>query len=144
MPDEYLDGLSVEQRAELWRQGLSSPPRERHARFVTEQQPGQVAGFLVCGPAEGDQQAAEGEVFALNVHPEVWGRGHGGALLAAGEHALAEAGFETAILWVHPGNRRARQFYESAGWTCDEVEREQEILGVQIPEIRYRKTLTPT
>ena len=83
------------------------------------------------------------EIYALNVDPDCWGQGCGRALLDAGVSALARAGFSKARLWVHPGNKRARDFYERAGWVVDGAEREQEVLGVQVPEVRYRLSIAP-
>ena len=141
MPDEYLEGLSEEERAERWAEGLQRPPRPRYARFVAEDESGTVVGFITVGPADDNPDSLQGEVFALNVEPECWGQGYGRALLDAGVAALAEAGFTEATLSVHPGNRRAREFYERAGWISDGAEREQEIWGVQVPEVRYRLSL---
>lgn len=140
MSDEYLDGLSVEERTEMWRNGLADPPRERRARFVAETDGGTVVGFIVTGPADGEQDAALGEVYALNVAPDAWSHGAGRALLAAGVEALGQHGFDELVLWVHPDNRRARDFYELAGWTCDGTTRTQEVLGIEVPEVRYRRT----
>ena len=140
MPDDYLDGLSVEERAEMWRNGLANPPRERRARFVADDH-GTALGFILTGPADGDEDAEVGEVYALNVDPDAWSRGAGRALLAAGVAALAEHGFDDLILWVHPDNRRARDFYERAGWQADGSERVQEVLGIEVPEVRYRRTV---
>ena len=55
----------------------------------------------------------------------------------AGIDALWDAGFERAILWVHPANQRARRFYERNGWVADGNERRQDVLGVEVPEVRY-------
>lgn len=142
MPDEYLDQLSPDERATMWAEGLQRPPRPRSARFVAEDESGNVVGFITVGPAGADQESEEGEVYALNVDPDFWGRGLGRALLAAGVSALADAGFTQAILWVHPGNERARHFYERVGWVFDEGEREQEVFGVTVPEVRYRLRIT--
>lgn len=142
MPDDYLDALSAEHRAQRWAEALEHPPRPRSARFVAVDEDGAVVGFIIVGPAAGDPAADEGEVHALNVDPHAWGHGAGQALLAAGEAALREAGFAEAVLWVHPGNRRARGFYERAGWHDDGVARDEEVLGVTTPEVRYRKRLT--
>ncbi len=138
MPDDYLDGLSEDERAELWAEPLKRPPRPGFARFAAEDEMGTLVGFITVGPADGDPDSEEGEVYALNVDPVCWGQGCGRALLDAGVSALAEAGFSEATLWVHPGNRRARDFYERTGWLADGAEREQEVLGVQVPEVRYR------
>jgi RimJ/RimL family protein N-acetyltransferase len=47
------------------------------------------------------------------------------------------------ILWVHPGNERACHFYERAGWQHDGQRRVQEVLGVTVAEVRYRRRLRP-
>jgi hypothetical protein len=40
-----------------------------------------------------------------------------------------------------PGNRRARRFYEIAGWVADGADRTTEVHGVLVPEVRYRRRL---
>jgi ribosomal protein S18 acetylase RimI-like enzyme len=141
MPDDYLDGLSIDDRNEMWATALGRDPRIPSGRLVAEDD-GEVVGFIIVGPAGGEEDSAEGEVYALNVDPDAWGRGAGQALLAAGEAALRSAGFAEAMLWVHPGNERARRFYERAGWRDDGAERDEEVLGVETPEVRYRKPPT--
>jgi RimJ/RimL family protein N-acetyltransferase len=42
---------------------------------------------------------------------------------------------------VLPGNHRARRFYEVAGWEDDGARRTSEVLGVVVPEVRYRRRL---
>jgi ribosomal protein S18 acetylase RimI-like enzyme len=140
MPDEYLDGLSVDDRAQLWRDGLARPRRPRRVRLVAEHD-AQTVGFVVGGPADGDDDRDAGEVYALNVDPDVWGRGAGQALLSAAVEALASDGFDELVLWVHPDNQRARGFYEHTGWDCEGTTRQQEVLGIEVPEIRYRRTV---
>lgn len=138
MPDEYLLGLSVEERAAMWSEALARQPQDRGARLVSVDDDDTVTGFILVGPVEGDRDTREGEVYALNVDPAFWGRGHGGALLSEGTTRLRQYGFEEAILWVHSGNRRARRFYERAGWLDDVTKRRIEVLGVEVPETRYR------
>jgi hypothetical protein len=46
------------------------------------------------------------------------------------------------VLWVHPDNARARRFYERADWICDDVTQEAEVLGIVVPEVRYRRPLS--
>jgi ribosomal protein S18 acetylase RimI-like enzyme len=55
--------------------------------------------------------------------------------------ALRASGFETASLWVLEDNPRAQRFYEREGWQRDGGRREEELLGVQTTEIRYRIAL---
>jgi RimJ/RimL family protein N-acetyltransferase len=42
------------------------------------------------------------------------------------------------VLWVLPGNARARRFYERAGWAADGTEKTSEAFGVSFDEVRYR------
>lgn len=137
MPDEYLDGLSASDRASMWREALGNDPRPRASRLVAEASDGTVVGFAIVGPADGDQDADGGELYAINVEPAHWGLGAGRQLLAGAVDALRSARFPDAVLWVHPDNPRARRFYEGHGWACDEVERQEEVLGVTVAEVRY-------
>ncbi|MBA2529599.1 MAG: GNAT family N-acetyltransferase [Euzebyales bacterium] len=140
MPDRYLDELSADERTQMWVEALQRDPRPRFSRFVVEDHGGMVVGFIAVGPAT-DPASEDAEVYALNVDPDVWSSGFGTALLDAGTDALRRDGFAEAVLWVHRGNRRARRFYEAAGWVPDGKERLQEVLGVQVPEVRYRRSL---
>ncbi len=137
MPDAYLDGLSVDERAQMWEEGLQRPPRPRFSRFVVEDESQAIVGFITVGPRDGDADSEVGQIYALNVDPDAWGKGYGRALLEAGVGALWDAGFDTAILWVHPANERARHFYERNGWRADGAERREDVLGVEVPEARY-------
>jgi GNAT superfamily N-acetyltransferase len=139
MPDDYLDGLRPEERAAGWERGLLRD-RARDPVLVAERDGG-VVGFAVVGAA-GDPQGA-GELYAINVDPDHWGTGAGRALLLAAHEQLARLGYGEAVLWVLPGNRRARRFYEAAGWVADGAERSAEVQGVVVPEVRYRRRLEP-
>ncbi|HSH58975.1 MAG TPA: GNAT family N-acetyltransferase [Acidimicrobiales bacterium] len=141
MPDEYLDGLSAEQRATSWAQGLASPAAPNQARLVVEAGDGEVVGFVVTGPSRSGESA--GEVQVLNVHPAHWGRGMGRLLLAAAESELRAADFAVAVLWVVEGNVRARRFYESAGWHPDGGSKVDDRFGTGVVEVRYRIELLP-
>jgi ribosomal protein S18 acetylase RimI-like enzyme len=138
MPDDYLDGLRAEDRAAGWERVLGRG-RERGVVLVAEQA-GQVTGFANLGPAEDPPGA--GELYAINVDPAAWGTGAGRALLLAAQAELARLGFDETVLWVLPANARARRFYEIAGWAADGSERTMEILGVVVPEVRYRRRST--
>jgi ribosomal protein S18 acetylase RimI-like enzyme len=135
MSDEYLDSMSVEKRASMWRSSLKNPPRPRATRLVANVD-GEVIGFALVGPAGGDEGSEVGELYAINVDPDHWDTGAGKALISAAIDALRESRFVAAVLWVHPDNERARRFYTIGGWIDDEVERQQEVLGVEVPEAR--------
>lgn len=141
MPADYLDGLSAGERADYWRAALSRRPRPGSVRLVAVDDGDVPVGFLFGGPAGGDADAPEGEVYAVNVHPEHWGHGAGTDLLRAAQRALAATAFETAVLWVAPRNQRARRFYEHHGWRTDGETRTEEVFGTTVEEVRYRRDL---
>lgn len=141
LPDEYLANLTVAERAAFWARVLARAPRQRGGGRFGAEQDGRVVGFIMVGPASDHAASRTAEVYALNVDPAHWGRGVGHALLAAGVGHLRDSGFTDAILWVHPGNARARRFYEAAGWHHDDAHRHQEVLGVEADETRYRRAL---
>jgi GNAT superfamily N-acetyltransferase len=138
MPDEYLDGLRVEDRAQLWRDSI--PRTDTRQRILVVEVDGSLVGFAAFGreaePSGGDRV---GELYAINLDPDHWGRGLGRALLVAATEGLRDAGFRSAVLWVVPGNARARALYESEGWTTRGETREQDVLGATVAEVRYEQ-----
>ena len=57
----------------------------------------------------------------LYVRPDVWRRGFGRSLCTAGLERAVLDGFTTLTLWVLEMNVRARAFYESLGFSADDV-----------------------
>ena len=152
MSDEYLADLDPQERAEVWRTILTGPPRPgvRLVLLAGER----VVGFAACGPALEDSRAdgerrlaaeppetVPGQVYAINLDPDVWGRGGGALLLDACEDALATAGHVEARLWVATLNDRARRFYERRGWAADGASMTDDVMGAVVDEVRYRKRL---
>jgi GNAT superfamily N-acetyltransferase len=137
-PADYLAGLSVDDRTELWTQTLSEG---RYCVFVAELD-GRVEGFASAGPTEDeDEGAPRGELYAIYVDAAAWGMGLGRALLARAEQPLRDSGFDAAALWVLEDNPRARRLYEAAGWTADGASKPFEGGGVVTAVIRFRKRL---
>ncbi|MAT06559.1 MAG: GNAT family N-acetyltransferase [Acidimicrobiaceae bacterium] len=140
MPDEYLDSLSEADRASMWRASLENRPSARTTRLVAAVDD-EVVGFALVGPAGGDPDADIGELYAINVDPDHWGTGAAQALIDAAMQTLLASGFASAVLWVHPDNQRARSFYAAQEWIVDGIDRQQEVLGVVVPETRLSLTL---
>jgi GNAT superfamily N-acetyltransferase len=138
---DYLDSLDIAQRAEYWRRVVSRP---QHAPLLVAVAGGELVGFTGFGPVRGGgprPPAAVGELYGIDVCPHWWGSGIGGALLAAVHTGLAEQGYRSAVLWVLPGNRRARAVYEHYQWRHEDGNRTTEVFGVTVAEIRYRRRL---
>lgn len=132
LPEEFLDNLDRERRVRWWRRFIGD------GAMVHVSEADGVVGFCTAGDSV---ENGWGEVFAIYVHPEHWGAGHGRQLLMAGESGLAATGHEKALLWVLEANSRGRRFYERQGWTVGRPIRVEEIGGVQVTEVRYEKRL---
>lgn len=141
IPQDYLDSLDIDRRAEHWRRALSSS-REQ-APLLVAVAGDDVVGFAGFGPARdgGSDVTTVGQLYGIDVRPDRWGLGVGGALLAAVHAGLVDLGYRSAVLWVLPGNRRARTVYEHHGWRYDGANRTAEAFGVTVPEVRYRRRL---
>jgi GNAT superfamily N-acetyltransferase len=117
MPDEVLAGLSVPDRERLWLSALTTP-RPRTGTVLATAGP-TVLGFASTGPPlvpEDSPDPVLGDLYAIYLEPEVWGRGLGTRLHAAALDRLRESGFTRAGLWVLDGNERALRFYRREGW----------------------------
>ena len=119
----------------MWREGIAAG-----RAIIVSEDGGAVEGFAAFGPARDEEAKGVGELYAIYVDPALWGRGRGRELIRLAEEALRESDFAEAILWVLEDNLRARRFYEASGWRAD-ASRQIEVLGADVPEVRYRKAL---
>jgi GNAT superfamily N-acetyltransferase len=144
MPDALLDGLCVEQRADVRRRAIADPATPEHRTFVLDAG-GRVVGFSVTGPTRdpGQDPARVAEVYAVYLAPERWGRGDGRVLFAATVEDLRERDYRAVTLWVLDGNARARRFYEHAGLRHDGASKVESFGGAPLAEVRYRLDLLP-
>jgi ribosomal protein S18 acetylase RimI-like enzyme len=142
LPDDFLDGLDVDQRAERWRGRLAALPAGLFVLVV--ELDAEVRGFVSGGPSR--DGGVGGEVYAIYVDPASQGRGAGRQLLQAAVDCLTGAGFTEARLWVLAGNHPARGFYESQGWRLDGTEQPWTYPGVGegVAEVRYVRNLRPS
>lgn len=72
LPDEYLDGLRPEDRAP--RYTLGELGRQQPQSIVAIERV-TIRGFATTGPWRDDRRRATGELLALYVDPDYWGRG---------------------------------------------------------------------
>lgn len=98
-----------------------------------------VVGYVFFGTArDEDVPAGTAEIYAVYVHPDAFSTGAGRALMDA---ALADLGDEVpVVLWVLTANDRARRFYARAGFEPDGAEKDADMPGGTLPEMRYRRT----
>jgi RimJ/RimL family protein N-acetyltransferase len=136
---QYLDNLDVVERTAAWGRGLGDAGSG--VRVLVAEVDGRVVGFVNFGRARDVESEADGEVYAINVHPDHWQVGAGSALLTAAQRGLADLGYRRAVLWVLPGNTRARRFYQRFGWAAEGVDRTRDVQGATVPEVRYGRPL---
>jgi GNAT superfamily N-acetyltransferase len=139
LPDDYLASLKPEDRAARYTFGGTDPRQPMTTVAVDDA--GTVRGFVTTCAARDADVPGHGEVAAIHVDPDWWGRGLGKALLASARAHLCDAGFRRAILWVLVGNVRAERFYEQDGWSPDGTRRMDLVWGVQVNDQRYRREL---
>ena len=136
--DAYLDGLTPDDRLPWWKEYLAGPKQRGCVLVVVVD--GQVVGFasFVAHESLGPSWAVLPHIY---LEPGAIGHGLGRRLIRAGLDRLAGFGYEEVELWVHPENARARRFYESGGWSPDGTSRTETVWGVEVPELRYVRSL---
>jgi GNAT superfamily N-acetyltransferase len=138
MPDEYLDGLKPQERAQRYDFASLDPAKPR---TLVALEADTMLGFATIAPARDEDAAGQGELCALYVEPDLWGRGVGRALASAARNELYRLGFTKAVLWVAAGNARAQRFYRADGWTPDTLQRAQQVWRVSVTTVRYSRVL---
>ncbi|MGH8180271.1 MAG: GNAT family N-acetyltransferase [Steroidobacteraceae bacterium] len=138
MPEDYLAGLRPEERAQRYDFAGGDPARPRTLVAIEADT---VLGFATTSPARDEDAVGQGELCALYVEPDCWGRGIGQALASAARSDLCGLGFRQAVLWVVAGNARAEKFYRADGWGHDGLQRARQIWNVQVETVRYSRAL---
>ncbi|MDQ3642541.1 MAG: GNAT family N-acetyltransferase [Actinomycetota bacterium] len=96
MPDDYLDGLQAQDHATRWREHLIAPSSDGQLLVVVDDH--RVVGFGSLGPdRDRDAPSDIGQLYAINLDPDIWGRGIGRALLNVATDRLRELGYVEAV-----------------------------------------------
>jgi GNAT superfamily N-acetyltransferase len=142
MPDEFLESLEPEKRANMWRQLADNPDK---LALVAEDSVG-ILGLCAAGASrDPDANHNTAEIGAFYVEPDKWRKGIGRALLSAALDELRKRQFEDVTLWVLEANQRARLFYESFGFIPDgAVQDNNRWQAFTARELRYRLDLRVT
>ena len=138
LPDDYLDGLRPEDRAEKY--DFASPDRAKPTTIVAAEED-LILGFVTTAPSREPDLPDHGELCALYVDPEYWSRGLGAALVSAARGSLLTLGFRNAFLWILAGNVRAERFYRIDHWEPDGIRRTASMWGITVDEVRYQRGL---
>ncbi|STQ89139.1 GNAT family N-acetyltransferase [Iodobacter fluviatilis] len=138
LPSDYLAQLSVEKRAETWRNALKTSS----SQVLVAQSGDGLLGFISFAPCRDEDAASDqAEIWSLYVSPAYWAAGVGLALYTAAKERIQDQGFKALSLWVLAGNQRALQFYAKAGFAPD-LSKTFELAGVELQELRLVQGLT--
>lgn len=135
MPDAYLAALDVDAKADAWAGGLSREDARGRRTIVCERPDGEIVGYATVGADLEDP--GMGLLYLMYVSPACWGEGVGRTLMQGASEALAELGYDRAVLWVLEANARARRFYEAAGWRADGREQYNDYGEARLKAVRY-------
>jgi GNAT superfamily N-acetyltransferase len=138
LPEAYLDQLSAEDRAAHYDFATNDPAKPR--TLIAEEDK-EILGFASTQPSADPRLPGFGELCALYVDPDRWGRGIGVSLVEAARAQLKASGFREASLWVLMGNRRAESFYIRDGWQADGEHKQDTLWGVTVDEFRMQRKL---
>jgi L-amino acid N-acyltransferase YncA len=111
VPQDYLDSLSVQQRADRWRSSLIAPSA---MNIYVADLGGAICGFASGGPARAEIPGFSGELYAIYLHPDAFLRGIGSRLFRAITEDLQFSGHRSMYVWVLADNP-SRGFYERLG-----------------------------
>lgn len=133
LPQEYLDGIP----AGKWVPYLKQAGRESLLLLDG----GKIVGNASCCAGRAPELSDWGEIVSIYLLPEYWGKGCGKLLFSAAVEQLESMGYRKLFLWVLESNRRARAFYERMGFQLHESYMEDEIGGMPVREVQYRREI---
>jgi ribosomal protein S18 acetylase RimI-like enzyme len=138
LPDAYLDQLSAEDRAARY-DFATADPAKPHTLIAEDG--GQILSFSSTMPSADPLMPDYGELCALYVDPDHWGRGIGVRMVESARAHLVASGFSKALLWVLMGNMRGEKFYVRDDWVADGERKQDTMWGVVVEEFRMRRDL---
>lgn len=135
LPADFLNTLSVENRAQLWHESI----RDGIPFVLVAEVGAMVVGFAAYGPCRDPGVSPEEyELWAIYVAPEYLATGIGLGLWSHAKANMLAAGATTISLWVLVGNEPAKQFYRKAGFQEQPgALKSLDISGASVDEIRF-------
>lgn len=132
VPDHYLDGMSYQQREEMWR-GMLKLAGVRPV-YVAEEREG-IVGFAAGGRERTNHPEYQGELYAIYLLKSHQRQGIGGQLVHSIATELQGAHVHSMLIWVLADNP-SRRFYEALGGVPVQ-QQPIDIGGTTLTEIAY-------
>ena len=134
VPQAEIDRRNEAAREGQFRLSLTQPDHG----FCLALRDGQPCGVYIIGPSRDEDLSGWGEVKSFYTLEAVWGTGVAQAMMDHALTSLTRQGYSRVFLWVLADNRRARRFYEAAGFSPDGKAQEA---YPTVPEVRYVRRL---
>lgn len=132
VPQKYLYSLTPES----WTPFLENSPFQN---FILQDNGVYVATSAIGSAREG-KYSGYGEIVAIYVLPEYFGKGYGKNLFIEMTEKLKSAGFDKIYLWVLEENLKARRFYEKMGFRANGDRKVGKVGGKELTEVCYVNT----
>ena len=138
MPAEHLNSMTQEKRLAYWREAIEySEPQ-----LLVATDGDKIVGFVGFDRSrDAGTKSSVGEIWAMYVAPEHWGKGAGIALWDGARDGLKEEGCTQVTVWVLLQNERALGFYEQAAGFKREMPSLKTVAfgSVKLEEIRLKR-----
>ena len=133
LPAEYLDGLSVENRVQVFTKRQDD--HDSYRLLIAEDETGGVVGFIDYARKESGNFDHDGRIFSFYFVPEFQRRGLGGLLFRKCLRRMQSECYGSVCLDTIEANPY-RTFYEKMGGTLIAGET-HEVIGRQYPTVVY-------
>ncbi len=140
MSDDFLNKITVEKRLAYWREAIEFS--EPQLLVATEDD--KVVGFVGFDRSrDPGTKSTMGEIWAMYVAKEHWGKGAGVALWDGARDGLKEEGCTQVSIWVLLRNERALDFLEHAAGFKREMPSLKTVPfgSVKLEEIRLKRAV---
>jgi L-amino acid N-acyltransferase YncA len=98
-----------------------------------------VVGFACYSACEDEDKTSTptGEIVAIYLNPEYFGKGLGVKMFRAACTELSQQGLTELVVWVLEGNNLGIAFYEKMGLSQDGSKKCDTIRGSEVVKLRY-------
>jgi GNAT superfamily N-acetyltransferase len=136
VPQDYLDSLSISSRKQMW-EGIFQKQKTTENYLAYDN--GEAAGFISFGKGHDQGKEGWGEIYAVYLLKENWGKGIGYALFHKAKVSFLSQGINHIYLWVLASNEQAINSYQKWGGVVDYKQtKDDEIGGQKVREVLVR------
>ena len=117
VPQNYLDGMDVKARQKKWEEIFRENAANNNLYLAFDG--AKPIGFISFGRGRDQELLDSGEIYAVYLLREAWGKAAGYTLFKTAEQKLSEQGLNRLYLWVLNSNENALNAYQRWGGKVD-------------------------